>query len=75
MENIIYNLLNEMDSFLVGGGDNITFDLGCSVSYLNPPEKFEAGTLNLAGIYGLDAAIDYINSKEHEMLNYMFGDK
>ena len=57
-----YNLLNEMDSFLVGGGDNITFDLGCSVSYLNPPEKFEAGTLNLAGIYGLDAAIDYINS-------------
>ena len=57
-----YNLLNKMDSFLVGGGDNITFDLGCSVSYLNPPEKFEAGTLNLAGIYGLDAAIDYINT-------------
>lgn len=57
-----YDILKKIDSFLVGGGDNITFDLGCSVSYLNPPEKFEAGTLNLAGIYGLDAAIDYLNN-------------
>lgn len=56
-----FELLNKMDSFLVGGGNNITYDTGCNVSYLYPPEKFEAGTLNLAGIYGLNAAIKYLN--------------
>ena len=56
-----FELLNKMDSFLVGGGNNITYDTGCNVSYLYPPEKFEAGTLNLAGIYGLYAAIKYLN--------------
>lgn len=54
-------LLNKIDPFLVGGGDNARFDKNLNVKYFDPPSKFEAGTLNLAGIYGLGAAIDYIN--------------
>ena len=57
-----YELLDKMDSFLTGGGMNVTFSKEVSVELLNPPTKFEAGTLNIAGIIGLGAAIDYINS-------------
>ncbi len=57
-----FDLLCKMDALMVGGGDNIRFDLCGNVSLLEPPLKFEAGTQNLAGIYGLGAAIDYLNS-------------
>ena len=57
-----YELLDKMDSFLTGGGMNVTFSKDVSVEVLNPPTKFEAGTLNLAGIIGFGAAIDYIES-------------
>ena len=46
--------------------------MDCSVTFLPPPERFEAGTLNLAGILGLKAAIEYLENlgfdaiKEHE---------
>ena len=67
-----YVLLSKMDSFLTGGGMNVTFSKDVSVEVLNPPTKFEAGTLNIAGIIGFGAAIDYINGigidaiEEHE---------
>ena len=73
-----YDLLDKMDSFLVGGGMNVTFSKDVTVEVLNPPVKFEAGTLNIAGIIGLGAAIKYINSigidnieaYEHELKAY-----
>ena len=56
-----YDLLLKTDSFLMGGGMNIDFAKDMSYEPLNPPQRFEAGTLNLAGIIGFGAAIDYIN--------------
>ena len=56
-----YNLLKITDPFMTGGGDNARFDMCGNVAYLEPPAKFEAGTMNLSGIYGFHAAIDYLN--------------
>ena len=55
-----YNLLQKMEPLMSGGGDNAKFDMCGNVAYLEPPAKFEAGTMNLAGIYGLGGAIDYL---------------
>ena len=43
-----------------GGGDmiaNVTFE---KTTYADPPQRFEAGTPNVAGAIGLSAAIDYV---------------
>ncbi len=55
-----YDLLVKTDPFMTGGGMNARFDMCGDVGFLEPPMRFEAGTLNLAGIYGLHAAIDYL---------------
>lgn len=55
-------LLEKMDPLMSGGGMNSTFDTCGDVQYLEAPAKFEAGTLNISGIFGLKAAIEYINS-------------
>lgn len=57
-----YHILDSMNPFLVGGGMNVDFDIETNTIPLNPPEKFEAGTQNLAGICGLKAAIEFIES-------------
>lgn len=57
-----YDLLDSMDPFMTGGGMNVRFDACGDVSLLHAPMRFEAGTQNLAGIVGLKAAIDYIQS-------------
>lgn len=57
-----YDLLLQMDPFISGGNMNSTFKKECTVDYRLPPFKFEAGTLNLAGILGFKAAIDFIQS-------------
>ena len=57
-----YDLLDKMDPFIVGGGNNVTFGTNQNVEYLNPPVKFEAGTLHLAGIVGFKAAVEFIMS-------------
>ena len=57
-----YELLRKMDPFMTGGGDNARFDMCGNVAYLEPPAKFEAGTMNLSGIYGFEAALDYLSS-------------
>lgn len=55
-----FNLLRITDPFMTGGGDNARFDMCGNVAYLEPPAKFEAGTMNLSAIYGLEATIDYL---------------
>ena len=53
-------LLKEMSPVITGGGNNVTFSPMNNVEYLKAPEKFEAGTLNLEGIFGFKAALEYI---------------
>jgi len=67
-----FDLLRKMDPFMTGGGDNARFDMCGNVAFLEPPAKFEAGTLNLEGIYGFNEAINYLkklgmdNIEKHE---------
>jgi cysteine desulfurase/selenocysteine lyase len=53
------NLLEEMKPYQVGGGmiDRVERD---KVDYTGVPERFEAGTPNIAGAIGLAAAIEYL---------------
>ena len=61
-----------------GGGDMIKEVSFEKTTFNSPPHKFEAGTPNIAGIIGLGAAIDYVNSIgieqvyqiEEELLKY-----
>ena len=53
-------LLEETDPVFGGGGMNVKFDTDISVKYLPAPAKFEAGTLHLEGIYGLETAVKYL---------------
>ena len=55
-------LLEKMDTFITGGGMNVTFTTNGNYMPLEAPRKFEAGTQNLAGIMGLGAAIRFLNS-------------
>ena len=73
-----FDLLKITDPLMTGGGDNARFDMCGNVALLEAPAKFEAGTMNLAGIYGFGAAVDYLNSigieniekYEEELHNY-----
>ena len=66
-------LLDKMDPFFVGGGMNETFTKPNNLVPFEAPAKFEAGTLNIAGIIGLKAAIAFLNSigmdniEQHEL--------
>lgn len=55
-------LLEKMDPTFLGGGMNVNFYTDGTYKCLPAPAKFEAGTLNLEGIYGLDAAVKYLSS-------------
>lgn len=57
-----YELLQRMDPLMTGGGMNTKFDMCGNIGYQYPPLKFEAGTQNIAGVFGLGAAIDYLRS-------------
>jgi len=73
-----YDLLQKTDPFMTGGGMNAKFNMCGEVSYLAAPVKFEAGTLNLEGIIGLEAAAKYImkigleniHAREQELKKY-----
>ena len=56
-----YELLDKMPPFNMGG-DMIEYVYEDNVTYAPLPNKFEAGTQNIAAIYGLDVAIKYIES-------------
>lgn len=66
-------LLEQMQGPFFGGGMNIGYDKTMSIEYAPIPQKFEAGTLHVAGVFGLDAAIHYLKNiglnaiHQHEM--------
>lgn len=52
-----------------GGGDmieRVSFD---EVTFARPPQKFEAGTPNIAGAIGLAAALDYLEQLDLEAIH------
>lgn len=53
-------LLEKTNPIVTGGGMNSYFDSLMNTEYKTIPTKFEAGTLNLAGIIGFSKAIDYL---------------
>jgi len=69
--------LDKLEPFFVGGGmiDRVTIQ---ESTFAKPPEKYEAGTPNIAGAVGFAAAVDYLekfgmkNVEEHEreLVNY-----
>jgi SufS family cysteine desulfurase len=72
-----YHLLDAMPPWQGGGHmiQDVTFE---KTLYNLPPEKFEAGTPDIAGVVGLGAAIDYLvglgipalAAYEHSLLEY-----
>jgi cysteine desulfurase/selenocysteine lyase len=64
-----FDLLKKTDPFMTGGGMNAKFDMCGDVAYLEPPLRFEAGTQNIEGIFGLKAAIDYISALGMDNIN------
>ena len=52
-------ILNKMNPFIMGG-DMIEYVHEQETTFAPLPNKFEAGTQNIEGVIGLDAAIDYI---------------
>lgn len=55
-------LLDKLVPLEYGGGMNAFFESTGEVEYKTLPWKLEAGTQNIAGVIGMGAAIDYINS-------------
>jgi len=77
---VLYGKLALLDAMppYQGGGDmieSVTFE---KTTYAPVPHKFEAGTPDIAGVIGLGAAIDYVETigldaiaaHEHELLEY-----
>ena len=54
-----FQLLEDLNPFLVGG-DTVSSSTYTTQEFLPPPEKFEAGLQDYAGIIGLGAAITYL---------------
>ncbi|MFH0864442.1 MAG: cysteine desulfurase [Candidatus Gottesmanbacteria bacterium] len=54
-----YHLLERLEPFLVGG-DTVSSSTYDSCQFLPPPEKFEAGLQDYAGIIGLGEAVKYL---------------
>jgi cysteine desulfurase/selenocysteine lyase len=71
------DLLNEMEPYQSGGNmiQDVTFE---EIKYHKAPNRFEAGTGNIADAIGLGAAIDYVTKLgidaighyEHQLLDY-----
>lgn len=54
-----YRLLEKLEPFLAGG-DTVEYSTYGGHKFLPPPEKFEAGLQNYAGIIGLGEAVKYM---------------
>lgn len=55
-------LLDAMDPLYLGGDSNARFDMCGNIQLKNAPYKFESGTQPIEGIFGLHAALQYIQS-------------
>lgn len=74
-----YELLDAMDTFLLGGGSNARFDMCGNILLKNPPYKFEAGTPAIEASMGFGAACEYlmkigmdnVHAYEQELHRYM----
>lgn len=74
-----YELLEDMEPMLLGGGSNARYDMCGNILMKNPPYKFEPGTPPIEATLGMKAAIDYIDAigmdtiytYEHELRDYM----
>ena len=72
-------LLEELIPTNFGGGMNESFDSPNEIYLKELPTRLEAGTPNIAGVIGLGAAVDYLNSigmdnislKETELKQYL----
>ncbi|MHC1781386.1 MAG: aminotransferase class V-fold PLP-dependent enzyme [Anaerolineaceae bacterium] len=70
-----YSLLEKMEPFLVGG-DTVASSTYETCEFLPPPEKFEAGLQDYAGILGMGTAVKYLQDvgfdfiqKQESLLN------
>ena len=76
-----YTLLEQLSPFLVGG-DTVSSSTYATHEFLPPPEKFEAGLQDYAGIIGLGEAALYlekigfaqIQKQEHALNEYITGE-
>lgn len=61
-------LLNELPPYQGGGSmiSEVSFEKS---TYLPSPQRFEAGTPNVAGAYGLGIAIDYLNDLDFSLIH------
>ncbi len=55
-------MLEELDPLFYGGEMNARFDSSCGMSLSDVPDRFEAGTQNMAGAMGLAEACRYLTS-------------
>jgi cysteine desulfurase / selenocysteine lyase len=55
-----YKLLDKLKPLMMGGGMNTRFDTCGDYMLQKPPFKFEAGTPNVEGVMGLEAAVKYM---------------
>ena len=70
---------DKVEPYLYGGGMMFKVERQNS-TWAKPPEKYEAGTPNIAGAVGLGAAVDYINNigienileNENVLINYAY---
>ena len=64
-----YQLLQRLEPLMYGGGANARFDCDMNVILKEVPHVFEAGTPNIAGVLGLNAAICYLEKIGIENIN------
>ena len=64
-----YHLLQRLEPLMYGGGANARFDCDMNVILKEVPHVFEAGTPNIAGVLGLNAAICYLEKIGIENIN------
>ncbi|WP_027119531.1 aminotransferase class V-fold PLP-dependent enzyme [[Mycoplasma] testudinis] len=74
------NIQSKMNPLIYGGGTYRSFDVNTGeIDLVEGPTGFEAGTPNVAGIFGWGAAVEFINSIsyreihriENELKNYL----